>query len=203
VDPFRATFIVLAFWLAVLRAYYRIKGRGRVQERVRERWTIAAEFLLGGPFMVGVALYAFHPQVLKPTTFPIGAAWRWTGAAIFAVSLVLLTWIHATLGKNFSSELRVRSDQELVTRGPYRYVRHPMYSAFFLMMIGMGLLSANWLIGAGGVGAAVLLVSLRTRMEEEMMARTFGKRYRQYAAVTGRFLPRLSSRSPRSVGRAC
>lgn len=194
-DRFRATFIVLFLAWAVPRVYYRIKGRGRVQEKVREKWAIPARIFLGLPFMVGLTLYMFHPQALRRTNFPISDFWRWLGAVIFAFASVLMIWVHVTLGKNFSSELRIRSDQELITWGPYRHVRHPMYTAFFLLMIGMGLLSANWLIGAGGLGIALLIVSLRLRKEEEMMARAFGGRYRQYAATTGRFLPRLRGRA--------
>jgi len=191
-DPFRATFIVLFIATAALRSYYRIKARGGTQEVVREKWAMLVRIVFGFPYILGVALYIFDPQALKWSSLPIGTAWRWAGAVIFAFSLALLTWVHVTLGENFSSELRIRSQHELVTSGPYRYVRHPMYSAFLLLMIGMGLLSANWLIGAWGLAVAVLIVSLRTHMEEEMMTTAFGERYRQYAAGTGRFLPRLS-----------
>jgi protein-S-isoprenylcysteine O-methyltransferase Ste14 len=198
-DRFRATFIVLFLAWGVPRVYYRIKGRGSVQEKVREKWALVARIFFGLPFMVGMVLYIFHPHALRRTYFPISDFWRWAGAVIFALASALMIWVHVTLGKNFSSELRIRSDQKLVTWGPYRLVRHPMYTAFFLLTIGMGLLSGNWLMGSGGLGIAVF-ISLRLHMEEEMMARAFGDRYRQYAAATGRFVPRLSSRSVRSPG---
>ena len=200
-DRFRTTFIVLVLAWAVPRAYYRIKGRGKIQEKVREKWGIPARILLGLPFMVGLMLYMFHPQALRRTNFPISDFWRWTGAVILAFASALMIWVHVTLGKNFSSELRIRSDQELVTWGPYRRVRHPMYTGFFLLTIGMGLLSANWLIVAGGLGV-VVIVWLRLHTEEEMMARAFGDRYRQYAATTGRFFPRLRGRTAKGLGAA-
>lgn len=197
-DRFRATFIVLFLAWGVPRVYYRIKGRGKVQEKVREKWSIPARIFLGLPFMVGLVLYMFHPHALRRTYFPISDFWRWTGAVIFALASALMIWVHVSLGKNFSSELRIRSDQELVTWGPYRHVRHPMYTAFFLLTIGMGLLSANWLIAAGGLGVVVFL-PFRLHKEEEMMARAFGDRYRQYAATTGRFLPRVRGRSAKGL----
>jgi protein-S-isoprenylcysteine O-methyltransferase Ste14 len=200
-DRFRVTFIVLFLAWGVPRIYYRIKGRGRVQEKVREKGAILVRIFFGLPFMVGLALYLFHPQALRRTYFPISDFWRWAGAVIFALASALMIWVHVSLGKNFSSELRIRSDQELVTWGPYHYARHPMYTAFFLLTIGMGLLSANWLLGAGGLGV-VVFVTLRLHNEEDMMARAFGERYRQYAAATGRFLPRLSP-SAKNPGRAC
>ena len=201
-DRFRITFIVLSLWLALLRGYYRVKGRGSVKERVSERWALFAFILLGMPFVLGVWLYIFAPRLLRPTSFAIAAGWRWLGAAIYAISVVLLTWVHVSLGNNFSSFLRIRSDQQLVTWGPYAYVRHPMYSAIFLVVTGMALLSANWMIGAGGLVFVALIVLLRTPKEEEMMTRAFGQRYRQYAAVTGRFLPRLRGRSAKGWGAA-
>jgi protein-S-isoprenylcysteine O-methyltransferase Ste14 len=194
-DRFRVTFIMLSLWLAVLRGYYRVKGRGSVKERVPETWALLAMSLFGMPLIIGVWLYIFNPKLLRPTSVAIAAGWRWLGAAIFAISLVLLTWIHVSLGRNFSSMLRIRSDQQLVTWGPYAYVRHPMYSGIFLIITGMALLSANWMIGAGGLIFVMLLILFRTSKEEQMMTRAFGDRYRQYAAVTPRFLPRLSIRS--------
>ncbi|HYA22984.1 MAG TPA: hypothetical protein VEF05_02430, partial [Terriglobales bacterium] len=64
-DRFRATFIVLVLAWAVPRAYYRIKGRGNVQEKVREKLAIPARIFLGLPFMAGLMLYMFHPQALR------------------------------------------------------------------------------------------------------------------------------------------
>jgi protein-S-isoprenylcysteine O-methyltransferase Ste14 len=201
-DRFRLTFIVLSLWLALLRGYYRVKGRGSVKERVPERWTLLAFILLGMPLILGVWLYIFNPKLLRPTTFAIAAGWRWLGAAIYALSVVLLTWVHVSLGKNFSSTLRIRSDQQLVTWGPYAYVRHPMYSAICLVVTGMALLSANWMIGAGGLVFVALIVWLRTPKEEEMMTRAFGEPYRQYAARTGRLIPRLRRRTAHGMGAA-
>jgi len=85
-DRFRATFIVLFLTWSVPRVYYRIKGLGRVQEKVREKWAIPARIFLGLPFMVGLALYIFHPHTLRRTNFPISDFWRWTGARISAPS---------------------------------------------------------------------------------------------------------------------
>lgn len=188
-DSFRATFIVLFLCLATLRGYYRFKGRGHIKERVRETWTMVTAFFVGLPFVSGVWLYLLDPRILRTTTLSIAGAWRWFGALLFAGSLVLLASVHVSLDKNFSSALRVRSDQQLVTRGPYAYVRHPMYSAIFLLIPGMALLSANWMIGASGLAVIALVVSLRTAKEEQMMMRAFGDRYRQYAARTPRFVP--------------
>jgi|SRR5271165_2045898 len=191
-DVFHITFIVLFLAMAAIRSYYRWQGRaGNTSERTAEPVATAIKIFVGAPLMLGILGYLIRPQILNWSSFPLPAAWRWAGAAIVAGSLAGLMWVHAALAKNFSSSLRIRSDQTLVTSGPYRYVRHPMYSAFLLMFIGMGLLAANWFIGAGGVLLVVLFMVFRTPQEEAMMVNAFGDQYRRYAETTGRFFPRL------------
>lgn len=99
--------------------------------------------------------------------------------------------VHHFLGKNFSSELRIRPDHELVTEGPYRYVRHPMYTSFFVMMTGLFLLSGNWLICGSALLVLIFVMVVRTPREERMMEGRFGDAYRHYMARTGRYLPKL------------
>jgi protein-S-isoprenylcysteine O-methyltransferase Ste14 len=68
-----------------------------------------------------------------------------------------------------------------------------MYSAIFLMFVGMGLLAANWFIGAAGLLAFLLIMLSRVSREEEMMVNAFGDQYRRYASTTGRFFPHMRS----------
>jgi protein-S-isoprenylcysteine O-methyltransferase Ste14 len=190
-DPFRIVFAMLLAAMAGQRCYYWIKGRSKEKEFFPERTVAAARLLFGVTLIVAIELYLFSPHILGRTNFAIPATLRWIGAALSALSFVLLCWVHAALGQNYSSELRIRSKQQLVTWGPYRYIRHPMYSAFLLMILGMGLLSANWLIGLSGLALITMVMCLRTPREEEMMFKTFGESYRQYAHSAGRFFPRL------------
>jgi protein-S-isoprenylcysteine O-methyltransferase Ste14 len=80
-------------------------------------------------------------------------------------------------------------DHELVTTGPYRWIRNPLYTAGALLLFGLGLVSASWVLG----GVAVLtIVAMRWRLttEEAQLESRFGQKYRDYVARTGRFLPR-------------
>jgi protein-S-isoprenylcysteine O-methyltransferase Ste14 len=95
------------------------------------------------------------------------------------------------LGKNFSPVLHVREEHTLVTEGPYRWVRHPMYTTMFVFGGGLLLLTANWIIGGPMLVAAVAVVLLRVDREEAVMIEQFGDEYREYMEHTGRFLPRL------------
>jgi protein-S-isoprenylcysteine O-methyltransferase Ste14 len=79
----------------------------------------------------------------------------------------------------------------LVTSGPYRRIRHPIYTAFLLILGAPLLLSANWLIGGAWLAMTILEVTTRIRIEEAMMLSRFGDQYRAYMATTGRLLPRV------------
>jgi protein-S-isoprenylcysteine O-methyltransferase Ste14 len=79
----------------------------------------------------------------------------------------------------------------LRTQGPYAWVRHPMYSALFLMGLGWLLLTANWFIGAPLMIGMIVVVFMRVENEEGVLIDLFGDEYREYMQRTGRFLPLL------------
>ena len=77
-----------------------------------------------------------------------------------------------------------------MTWGPYKYVRHPMYTAIFVWISSLAIVAANWFFVLAAAGTiAVLLV--RTPKEENMMLSMFSARYQEYMKHTGRYLPRL------------
>jgi protein-S-isoprenylcysteine O-methyltransferase Ste14 len=86
----------------------------------------------------------------------------------------------------------VLGNHQLVTHGPYRWVRHPMYSVFYVLFVSWFLITANALIGCLWVGAITLIVIDRLDHEEQVMIETFGDEYRQYMQRTGRLLPKLT-----------
>ena len=77
-----------------------------------------------------------------------------------------------------------------ITTGPYRWVRHPLYTLAALLGVANFLAAANWFFFVMG-GAIFLLLAIRTRKEEENLIARFGDDYRNYMQRTGRFLPRL------------
>jgi len=123
------------------------------------------------------ASYAFRPSQ------------AWLGAAVFAAALWLFYRTHKDLGRNWSVTLEVRERHTLVTDGLYRYVRHPMYSAFWLWALAQALLLPNWIAGPAGLIGFGALFFLRVGREEALMIETFGDEYRRYMARTARVLP--------------
>lgn len=151
----------------------------------------------GISFYGGLLLYIVYPPLLGWAATNVPPAWRWAGAALFAAGASLAVWARHTLGESSTVTAVPRDDAELVTRGPYRRVRHPIYAAGLLIIPGATLLTANlFVLGAGAAVMAVLMI--RTRREEALLLEKHGDAYRDYMARTGRLLPRL--RAPREPG---
>jgi protein-S-isoprenylcysteine O-methyltransferase Ste14 len=140
-------------------------------------WASAIAFMISPASMAWASL-----------SFP---AWvRWTGAGIGAMTPLLLLWTLRSLGPNLTDTVVTRQAHTLVTRGPYRWVRHPFYDCMALFTLSLGLMSANWFVLAAGVAVFGLLAT-RSRTEEEKLLERFGEPYRAYQSRTGRFLPRM------------
>jgi protein-S-isoprenylcysteine O-methyltransferase Ste14 len=102
----------------------------------------------------------------------------------------------SSIGTNISPSHATRAGHRLITHGPYRWVRHPLYSAGLLLCVSLTLLTALWTLGVGMlIPLAVLL--WRTPLEEARLVATFGEEYRAYMRRTGRFFPRLRALAAR------
>ena len=116
---------------------------------------------------------------------------RIAGIFVYAASLVLMFLVLRELGGDWSMELGLKEGHRLVVSGPYMYVRHPMYSAFFLMMAGQFLIVSNWFVGIFGIAAFGLLCIARIPKEERMMEEEFGDEYTEYSKGKKRVIPFL------------
>jgi protein-S-isoprenylcysteine O-methyltransferase Ste14 len=137
-----------------------------------------------------IVLYAVNPAWLGIFSIPLPPWCQWLGAGLGAAGLILLVWVHHTLGSHWSTNLQLKEEHTLVTSGPYRWARHPMYTALFGFFAGLVLVSASWLV-ALLVAVAIFVLYARVGEEEAMMIEQFGDEYRIYMQRTGRFLPRL------------
>jgi protein-S-isoprenylcysteine O-methyltransferase Ste14 len=140
-----------------------------------------------------VILYAINPAWLSSFVAPFPTWSRWIGVGLGVVSLPWLIWVHQTLGKQWSTNLQLREKHTLITGGPYRWIRHPMYSALFSFFVGLTFVSASWLVVLL-VMVSVFVLYARTGKEDSLMIEQFGDEYRAYMQCTGRFLPRFTRR---------
>ncbi|MEM9169074.1 MAG: protein-S-isoprenylcysteine O-methyltransferase [Pseudomonadota bacterium] len=112
------------------------------------------------------------------------------GAIVLAPSFWLFWRSHADLGRNWSVTTELREGQELVTRGVYRRIRHPMYTAIWLIFLMQPLFVQNLIAGPAGVVAFALMYVIRVPYEEKMMRAQFGDAYDAYCDRTGRLWPK-------------
>jgi protein-S-isoprenylcysteine O-methyltransferase Ste14 len=111
------------------------------------------------------------------------------GLVALAAALALFRLTHKALGQMWSVSLQLKRDHRLVTTGIYRRIRHPMYSAFWLMAVAQTLLLPNWVAGPAGLIGFGFLFFSRVWPEEQLMEATFGDEYRAYVARTKRVIP--------------
>jgi protein-S-isoprenylcysteine O-methyltransferase Ste14 len=118
---------------------------------------------------------------------------RVSGIVFYTLGLLLLIWVHWTLGQHWSMMLKLGQNHNLVTGGPYSRIRHPMYTYFYIMVIATALISTNLLVGTFGIIAWTLLYLVRINDEESMLLEEFGEEYQAYMEQTGRLIPKLKS----------
>lgn len=184
-----ATGILILLWWGI-RVYFQM-GQRKTEKIIikndrRERIYIALVYLGQIPFV----LYPLTPWI-DPYHIPMPDWVRWLGGLISLAGIAGFYWSHDALGKNWAIALEIKKEHALVTDGPYRFVRHPMYAAIYVIAIGLSLLSANWLMAVVFLLPFTLMYLVRVPSEEEMMLEHFGTAYRDYMKKTGRLIPRF------------
>src|SRR5829696_7188191 len=155
---------------------------------------ILGRLLIALPLFGGSVAYLMNPGWMAWSSFDAPEGLRWAGAALGAGVVPAVHWVLSALGSNVSETVLSKDRHELVTRvGPYRWIRHPLYTTGMALFVAIGLMAANWFI----LGmASIALIAIRTvvvpREERELVAR-FGSGYEEYRARTGAMTPRLKS----------
>jgi len=176
--------------------YVTIRGvferRARIKEKMVRRLDAVEKTLL---IFVGVGslllpvLYLFTP-LLAFADYRLPVFAPWLGTALMIAALWLFYRSHADLGKNWSVTLELHKGHQLIRRGIYRSIRHPMYMSILLWGLSQGLLLRNWLAGWSALATFSVLYAVRTPREERMMIEFFGEEYLNYMR-TGRIFPRI------------
>lgn len=140
---------------------------------------------------VGLPLLYLAAPVFSFADYHLPVWEPWMGVAVMLFALWLFWRSHVDLGLNWSMHLEVRRGHELVTKGVYARVRHPMYAAIWAFSLAQGLLLSNWLAGWSAVACFAPIYFVRTPKEERFMREVFGPAYDAYRQRTGRLFPPL------------
>jgi len=128
--------------------------------------------------------------VLGEHFLPRGTWTFWTGAALTLAGLLFTVQARVYLGRNWSGTVTIKQDHELITGGPYRFVRHPIYSGLLLAFIGTALARAEWR-GVLAVALTFLAFLRKLRIEEQWMREQFGVAYEDYARRVAALVPHI------------
>lgn len=188
---------VLAVFVATLgiSAWHRRRARqtsGTISRRRESRRLIVGRIVVALPLFGGVIAYVADPRAMAWASLPLPEWLRWVGVAAGVLVVPAAHWVLTNLGANVSETVLVKPQHRLVTSGPYRWVRHPLYTDGITLFVSIGLMAANWFILLWGLVAAfgIRLVVI-PREEAELEAR-FAEDYRRYRRSTGALAPSLS-----------
>lgn len=176
-----AVAILLVAWWGTERYYQRL-GRDP-QRKLADR---GSRKVAGGSVYLSIIL-SFLIRWFDWDAVP--TAGQYSGLVLMAVGMVIRGWAIWELGRQFSFHVAIQPDHQLITRGPYRWFRHPSYTGTLVTLIGLPLALGTWI---AAVVAAVLFLlghSYRIRVEEAALAEAFGPAYDDYRARTWRLFP--------------
>jgi protein-S-isoprenylcysteine O-methyltransferase Ste14 len=192
-QPFRAILIAISAAVFPILLYHRIRSqstREPLDRRQEGLFILLTLRPIGLALLAGLFVYLVEPRAMDWAALPVPRPLRWAGIALAVLAAALVTWTLRSLGKSLTDTVVTRREHTLVTRGPYRWVRHPFYVSVTLFIAGFAVAATNGFFLL--FGAAVLaLIGLRTRTEEAKLEERFGEVYREYKARTGAFVPRL------------
>ena len=180
----------LSFILPVL-LYHRIRAAtGERIQRMHEGPLVYFTLRpVGALFFAGLIAYLVNPSVMRWAFLPLPGKVRALGVAAGIGGGLLMTWALRSLGRNLTDTVVTRENHTVVQTGPYRWVRHPFYDAVALLILSAVLIASNAFLLLTGA-AALALIWIRTKREEELLLARFGNQYRAYMIRTGRFLPK-------------
>jgi protein-S-isoprenylcysteine O-methyltransferase Ste14 len=176
--------------VAVLALLRRRLKPSPTRSRIRGwRWYVPVA-LLPVEWLLPPALIALRVGEIEAGWLPVQVV----GLAVGLAGAVLLVWASVRLGRLLIHEAAVREDHALIESGPYRFVRHPVYTGYLALLLGSGVASLNvclWLLWP----VSLLGIRIQAASEEQLLEERFGQDYERYVRRTGRLVPRIWGRA--------
>ncbi len=171
-------------WVALdLAQGLRHRGDGRRVDRGSYFLLLACVFLVCFLALLSTAIPGGRVAG-QPLPFVVGLVVAWGG-------IVLRTAAFRALGRDFTFRVRTRPDQLVISTGPYRVLRHPGYSAIWLILLGLALMCGTWIAVVAAVVLPAIGFAFRIRIEERALETDLGESYVSFAATRKRLIPFL------------
>jgi protein-S-isoprenylcysteine O-methyltransferase len=180
---FVGSFLAFSFVTSWVHKRERGGDQGKDRDGGSRRTIYLLSFLgiglaFGGPFLIPSARIALPHEAV----FIVAMAFLWAG-------ILLYRWSVLTLGAFFRTQVTLLDGQRLVTRGPYRLLRHPAYTGGILVYVGIGLAIGNWLSAIAMPLSLIVAYSRRIRVEEVALRERFGAEFEANRAQTWAIIP--------------
>lgn len=154
---------------------------------------IAGRLVVALPLFGGVLAYLLNPAWMAWGSLGLPPWIRWAGVALGLLAVPSVYWVLSNLAENVSETVLTKQRHRLVTTGPYRWVRHPLYTVGIALFASIGLMAANGFILLWAAVASIAIRVVVIPREEAHLVGTFGDDYRRYRRRTGAMWPRLPS----------
>lgn len=184
-------------WIDVCWAIFGLYWLGSAFHRktTKKRETYFQRLLYTIPLLFAF-YFLFRPEAhygwLGARFVPEGGAWEWIGVGLAAAGVAVAIWARWHLGSNWSGVVTLKEGHELIRTGPYRAVRHPIYTGILIGLFGT-LITVGEIRGLIALLIAWLSFYIKARREESFLAQEFGPAFAEHRRHTGMFFPKTSS----------
>jgi len=186
--PYALVFWVVYLW-AFLPEWKVVRGGMEGAKRAESKDAGSVNVVVVG--MSAAFFFGFPLAFVRSWAFPIRLVLPLFAAGISSILLgsLLRRYCFRVLGEYFTGDVRARSDQPVIRKGPYAVVRHPSYTAGMMMAMGVGLALGNWVSLALVTITTIAVYCYRVSIEEKALLATIGEPYRVYMKERKRFIP--------------
>jgi protein-S-isoprenylcysteine O-methyltransferase Ste14 len=188
ISPFMA---VQDLWI-LFALYWLLSALNRKKTKQRESMLQRLAYI--SPLLIAVYLlyysrtdFGFLAIYFVPHTLEV----QWIGVAIMVMGLAIAFWARVHLGSNWSGVVTLKEGHELIRTGPYRKIRHPIYTGILVGFLGNAIVNGQV---RGLVALAIIWASfyIKARREEKFLAQEFGPKFEEHTRHTGMFVPKFS-----------
>jgi protein-S-isoprenylcysteine O-methyltransferase Ste14 len=181
--PASAYYLLAAGWIVWLLPFLLLNRKSQKAQLVDKRARLGIVLVMISYTLLWQA--HFWERTPRP--------WQFALSSLLFVFAALLSWTGAlTLGRQWRVDAGLNADHELVTAGPYRFIRHPIYSSLLGVLLGTGPLVTPWWLFVPALLLFIVGTEIRVRSEEKLLAGHFGDRFADYKRrVPSAYIPFL------------